>query len=112
MPDFERRALTEMERWVSDYESFVLDLNDGYDLCSAEYANDLAPRHFIEQNRGHPDIVGLRARIDAADSQLRQLLTPTKICFHGEYPATWFWYWGFPKNSPDLERDLVALGAI
>jgi hypothetical protein len=50
MPDFERRALTEMERWVSDYESFVLDLNDGYDLCSAEYANDLAPRHFIEQN--------------------------------------------------------------
>lgn len=112
MTDFQRRALTDMERWVSDYEYFVRDLKGGYDSCCAEYANDLAPRQLIEENRDHPGLADLRPRIHAADSSLRQLLIPTRTCFHGDYPATSFWYWGYPPNSPELERDLRSLGAI
>jgi len=112
MPEFQRRALTNFERWVSEYESLVSTLKDGYDLCSAEYANDLAPRQFIEENRDHPEIAALRPRVDAADSLLKQLLVPTKSCFHGDYPETWFWFWGYPSNSPELERDLRNLGAL
>jgi hypothetical protein len=112
MPNFIYRDLTNIERWVSDYESFVTEVADGYSMCIYEYTNDLGCRQLLEEHRSESEIQSIWRRVAAADTSLRAILRPTKKCIHGNYPDSWFWYWGCPPNSPELEGDLKSVGAL
>lgn len=114
MVDFTRRGLTDAEATVVKYEAFVATLSDGtgYGMCQAEYANDISCRQRLEDARTDPEVARLWARVEAADAQLKLLLLPTKRCIHGNAPQSCFWFWGYPANSPELERDLVSLGML
>lgn len=100
------------EDWITAYESLVAGLGDGYSMCIYEYANDLACRNLLEEYREDPRVACLWARVVATDAVLRELLLPARRCFHGDYPRSWFWCWGYPPLSPELEDDLRSRGLI
>lgn len=112
MIDFDYRDLANWERWGSDFEQFVAQISDGYSMSIYEYANDLGCRQLLEENRVKPEVQGVWNRVDKADDFLRPILIPTKRCFHGDNPRSWYWFWGYPPNSPELEDDLRSIGAI
>lgn len=103
---------TDIERTIAWYESFVASVAGGYDMCVYEYTNDLCSRQKLEDLQRSTATAALWKRIDAADGTLRRLLRPTKACIYGEYSKAAFWFWGYPPNSPQLEEDLRAAGAI
>ena len=100
------------EDWITAYESLVADLENGYSMCIYEYTNDLACRNLLEEHREDPHVASLWTRVEATDAVLRQLLLPTMHCFHGDYPRSRFWYWGYPPCSPELEDDLRSRGFL
>jgi|HubBroStandDraft_1064217.scaffolds.fasta_scaffold583354_2 hypothetical protein len=107
MVDYEHRPLTKAERSVAIYCDLVAH---GYhDIC-VEYPNDISCREYIEIHKDDPEIIGIWRRVEEADGKLRAFLIPTVRCIHGEYPRACFWYWGCPRNSPDLERELREAG--
>ena len=108
--DFSHRPLTKEEEWVTCYEGFVDSLTEGYSLSIYEYVNDLHCRKTLEENRNHPAIRSQWSRVQKADALLQSILLPTKHCLHGNYPKEYFWYWGYPPNSPELEADLREVG--
>jgi hypothetical protein len=112
MTDYSNQELSKYELLVSSYETFVGSLSDGYDMCIYEYTNDMSCRQILEEARLKPALVGLWSRVEVADSQLKNLLKPTKCCIHGTYPKESFWYWGYPPNSPELESDLREMEAL
>lgn len=113
MVDDVRRELTQAERWSAQYEGLVANIvSDGYGMCSAEYGNDLACRHFLYERRHSPEVIALSMRIEEADARFRSILRPLKACFHGAYPQECFWFWGIPPNSGELSSDLRAMGAL
>jgi hypothetical protein len=112
MPDFVHRELSRYERWVSSYEGFVNSLAEGYDMCIYEYTNDLSCRQRLEDARSNPQVQQIWARVERADALLRDILKPTKECIHGSYPREYFWFWGYPPGSPELESDLKSIGAL
>lgn len=112
MAKFVMRDATRHEQLVSAYEGLVASLDDGYDMSVYEYTNDLSCRDFLEEAREEPGVRELWSRVVAADERLRALLLPTLKCIHGRCPKEWFWYWGYPPNSPELENDLRSQGAI
>jgi len=113
MIDHLRHSLTQAQRWVATYEGFVDDVvADGYDMCVYEYTNDLSCRLFIYDNRSSVEIREMRQRIEVADQRFRDVLQETKKCIHGDYPKECFWFWSCPANSPELEQDLLEMGAL
>lgn len=105
---------TEVEapRWIAAYEFLAQTVGDGYDMCIYEYTNDMSSRELLHQYAEHPLVARYASRINAADEKLQQVLIPTKRCIHGDYPPTHFWFWTYPPNSPELERDLREMNAI
>ena len=112
MPGFSQKPLTEPERWVSQYESFVAELRDGYSMSVYEYTNDLSCRDRLEAAKETPEVAAMWARVERSDDVLRGLLLPTKRGISGDRPRSQFWYWGYPPGSPELEADLRSRGAI
>ena len=112
MPDFNARDLSDVERWVSFYESFVDSVRDGYDMCIYEYTNDLSCRDQLERRRADTDVQAVWARVVAADTAFRKFLIPTKCAIYGDAPSDHFWFWGYPDGSAELEADLKSMGAL
>jgi hypothetical protein len=112
--DFTFREPTGAHRAVLAYEGFVAELCEGrgYDMCLAEYANDLLCREWLEEARSDPAVVRMWSRVAAADAALRPILIPTKRCIHGQAPQSHFWFCGYPPDSPKLESDLRNLGML
>ncbi|PHS18991.1 MAG: hypothetical protein COA78_01100 [Blastopirellula sp.] len=98
--------LTNWQKLVTDYEAFVEETMNGYDDCIYEYTNDLACRNKLEESKDISEVKELWLRVKQADIKLRDSLIPLNKCIYGDYPKTWFWYWGYPKNSPELENDI------
>ncbi len=112
MTNFTRRDLTPTEELVSNYEGFIEDLSDGYDMGISEYTNDISCRSRLEELKDDSEVRTLWRRVQQADQRLKNLLKPTKGCIFGRYPETHFWYWGYPPGSPELEEDLRKMGAL
>lgn len=108
MPGFSHRSLTESERWVSDYESFVAELIDGYSMGVYEYFNDLSCRDRLEEAKETPDVAAMWPRVEESDRALRKLLIPTKRCIYGDRPSSYFWHWGYPANCREFEDGLSS----
>ena len=102
----------EAPRWLSFWSDAPAILADGYDMCIHEYTNDMSARELIERYRSHPLIATRETDIAMSDSRVVEILRPTKKCIYGDYPESHFWYWMYPPNSPELERDLREMGAI
>lgn len=102
----------EAPRWLAFWAQAPEIFADGYDMCIHEYTNDMSVRELIEQYRDHPLIKMYIPEIERSDAEVIAMLKPTKKCIHGDYPETHFWYWMYPLNSPQLERDLREMGAI
>jgi hypothetical protein len=112
MSDYTRRPLTEVEQQIACYEDVVSRAAGGYRMSVYEYTNDLACRQYIEERKERPELTKMWSRVEAADLKFKLTLLPTKCCIHGSYPKSCFWYWGYPPNSPELESDLKAMGAV
>ena len=102
----------EAPRWLAFWSDAPDALAEGYDMCIYEYTNDMSARELIEQHRDHPLIQMQSSEIERIDNRLISILRPTKKCIHGDYPKSHFWFWSYPPNSPELERDLQEIGAI
>lgn len=98
------REPTKEERLVHEYERLVDYICDGYEEIIYEYTNDLTCRSFIEEAlvKKCPNIIYLKKRIDQADKKFQAILLKTKVCIFGNYPKSYFWFWGIPKNSREL----------
>jgi len=112
MINYTHREPSKYELWVIAYEEFVEELKEGYDMSIYEYTNDMSIRQFLEDNRKELKEQVFWQRIELADIRLKEILKPTKCCIHGIYPIEYFWYWGYPPNSPELESDLKNIGAL
>ena len=101
------RELTREEKWVHNYESLVNYICAGYEEIIYEYLNDLACRLFIQEAIENKDenILLMEERIKKADEKLQSVLIKTKTCIYGDYPETYFWFWGIPKNSAELMNE-------
>ena len=95
------------EEWVRDYESLVNYICKGYEEIIYEYTNDLTCRLFIQEaiEQNNESILFMKDRIKIADEKLKSILQETKTCIHGDYPKTYFWFWGIPKNSDELMQE-------
>ena len=102
----------EAPRWIAAYESLADTLSDGFDKCIYEYTNDMTCRELLHQHFDHPIVREYKTRIVIADRKLRAILIPTNRCIHGDYPESHFWFWSYPPNSPELEKDLRETGVI
>jgi len=111
---FQYRNLTKEERWVSRYEALVKTVVSGYEEMIYEYTNDLTCRLFIQEgmDQGNNKILLMMPRIKHADEQFKKLLQPTKDCIHGDYPKSFFWFWGIPKNSKELMKEAELCGWV
>lgn len=112
MSAFTHRDPSKAERWVRSYEALVASLPSGYDLSLYEYTNDISVRQLLEERRTDRDVRALWSRVVAADTDLRAVLQHTESCIHGHYPRECFWYWGYPRHSPELEADLRSIGVL
>jgi hypothetical protein len=101
------RELTREEKLVSQYESLVDYICDEYDENIYEYTNDLACRLFIEEafEQKNESILFMKVRIERADEKLQTVLCKTKKCIYGDFPKTYFWFWGIPENSVELMNE-------
>ena len=101
------RELTKEENWVRDYESLVNYICDGYEENIYEYTNDLACRLFIQEaiKQNSENILFMEERVKRADEKLQSVLCKTKTCIYGNYPETYFWFWGVPRNSNELMNE-------
>lgn len=106
------REPNDLERSVAAWEKLGDEILRGYDMCIYEYVNDLQCRSYLEENRVDVSIVSMWPRVERTDLRVRTVLLPTKRCIHGEYPRSWFWYWSYPEDSPELEADLRIRGMI
>lgn len=98
------RELTKEERWVSNYEYLVKYICEGYEEIIYEYTNDLTCRLLIQNaiEENNPAILSMLRRIEISDSKFKAILLSTKECIHGDYPKSYFWFWGIPRNSDEL----------
>ena len=103
---FTYRAKTEFERYVDAYEGFVENVQSGYEMCLDEYVGDLLCRGILEEGKHRSDVARMWSRVERSDDRLRSLLLPTTKCIHGDHPREWFWLWGYPPKSPNVEEDL------
>ncbi len=101
------RNLNDEEKWVSEYESLVKYISEGYEEIIYEYTNDLSCRLFIQRaiENGNSEVLVMSKRVKRADIKLKQLLQKTKQCIHGDYPKSYFWFWGVPKYSEELMNE-------
>ncbi|QDT99885.1 hypothetical protein [Gimesia aquarii] len=112
MTNFKSRRPSKIEDRVSEYESLVDSLLDGYSMSIYEYINDLYCRQYLEEHKDDPDVSGLWSRIERTDSRFLAILNSTKRCICGNYPQSYFWYWSYPSHSPVLEQDLKENGML
>lgn len=112
MTSFESRRPSEIEERVSEYESFVDSLLDGYSMSIYEYTNDVYCRQYLEEQKDTPGVSDIWSRIETIDSRFLTILNPTKRCIYGSYPQSCFWYWSYPLHSPELEQDLKENGLL
>ncbi len=105
--NFKFREPTKEEKWVTDYETLVNYICEGYEEIIYEYTNDLACRLFIQEaiEKRSERILLLKDRIKRTDKKLQSVLQKTNTCIHGKYPQTYFWFWGIPKNSKELMNE-------
>lgn len=89
---------------MSEYESLVNYIYEGYEEIIYEYTADLLCRLFIQRamEEKNKDILSMKERIDRADKKLKSVLLETKECIQGDYPKNYFWFWGVPGNSEEL----------
>ncbi len=110
--NFENRDLDEIELNLQKYETFVDGIKNGYRMDIYEYTNDLFCRNFLEENKHKQELVKIWSRVELADKIFKEYLVKTKECIDGNYSESYFWFWGYPKNSPELEGDLKKLNII
>jgi hypothetical protein len=105
MKNYREPSVEEMR--VKNYESRVNYIYEGYEEIIYEYLNDLACRLFIEESiaQGNENILPLKPRIDKADERLKAILRKTNTCIYGNYPESYFWFWGIPQNSTELMNE-------
>ena len=105
MPIF--RELTNEENWVREYEYLVNYICEGYKEIIYEYTNDLACRLFIQEaiEQNNEKVLSMEERIKKADEKFQSVLHKTKMCIHGNYPESYFWFWSIPKNSIELMNE-------
>lgn len=101
-----KRKPAEVDRWLTSYEALVDSAVEGYRRSLFHYTSALFCRLSLEEASAEPEVEELWPRVEAADARLRAILVPTKHCFHGRYPRDYFWFWGYPANSPQLELTL------
>ncbi|MEP6903301.1 MAG: hypothetical protein ABJA66_16355 [Actinomycetota bacterium] len=101
------REPTQEENWVRKYESLVNYICDGYEENIYEYTNDLACRLFIQEasKQNSESILFMNERVKKADEKLQSVLQETNTCIHGNYPKTYFWFWGVPENSDEFMNE-------
>ena len=104
--------MTRANEMLSAWESLVGDMASGYTMSVYEYSNDLYCREYLEVNRYEESVAAIWSRVEKVDQIAQSFLLPTVGCFHGNHPRSWFWYWGVPGNSPELESDLRARNLI
>lgn len=112
MTNFKSRHSSEIENRVSEYESLIDSLQDGYSMSIYEYTNDLYCRQYLEEHKDDPVVSELWIRIERIDSRFLKMVNSTKRCIHGNYPQSYFWYWSYPINSPEIEQDLKENGML
>lgn len=101
------REPTKEENKVREYESLVNYICEGYEEIIYEYLNDLSCRLFIQERIEQNDesILFMKERIKKADEKLQSILRQTKTCIYGNYPESYFWFWGIPRNSAELMNE-------
>ncbi len=105
--NFKFREPVNEEKLVTDYETIVNYICEGYEEIIYEYTNDLACRLFIQEaiEQKSKNILPLENRIRSTDKRLKSVLQETNICIYGNYPKEYFWFWGIPKNSNELMNE-------
>jgi hypothetical protein len=96
------------EGLIEKYESFVSEVEEGYELGFEDYANELDLRTIIGE-------LGLdqEDEIQDADERLQAVLIPTDEPIWADAPGRAFWTHGYPGNAGDeLEQDLRRLGFL
>ena len=108
------REPTKEENWVREYESLVNYICEGYEEIIYEYTNDLACRLFIQKciEQNNESVLYMKERISKADKKLQFILRKTKTSIYGNYPESYFWFWGVPQNSNELMNEAKLNGWI
>lgn len=112
MTDFSSRDFSDAERWVSAWEGLADLIQDGYELGVDEYANDLSCRDQLERLRDTAEVRSLWQRVLVANKAFQSILVLTKRVIRGNAPKAHFWYWGYPKDSPELIADLMSMSVL
>lgn len=102
------------EHLVNRYEYLVAQVERGYGMCIYEYTNDLTCRIAIQERLETDSDIdeSLLLRLDRADTKLKANLLSTSGSIYGSYPQSHFWFYGIPKNSPELVEDAKGLGML
>lgn len=105
--NFKFREPTKEEKWVTQYETLVNYVCEGYEEIIYEYTNDLSCRLFIQEaiEQKSERIQTMTDRIKRADKKFQSFLQKTNVCIHGNYPDRYFWFWSIPKNSKELTNE-------
>lgn len=79
--NFKFREPVKEEKWVTEYETLVNYICEGYEEIIYEYTKDLACRSFIEEaiEQKNKNILSLKNRIKRADKKLQAVLQKTKV---------------------------------
>ena len=96
------------------YEKLVEEIEGGYSMCIYEYTNDLYCRNIIQEmlDNGYAPKKEALARLAMFDTRLKELLLPTTVSIHGNYPSQYFWFYGVPRNAPEVQEDARAIGVL
>ncbi|MEO7716137.1 MAG: hypothetical protein ABIY70_08035 [Capsulimonas sp.] len=94
--------------YLSAYQRLVEIIEDGYDMCIYEYTNDLHCRSALQKmlNEGAAPSDDERKRLTRLDDRLRAMLIPAGRSIHGQYSEEYFWFYGVPRNAPEVLEDM------
>ncbi len=113
MNEAEKPSQGEIERRIQQWKSLVYDsVAVGYLDSYDEYANDLGCRDFIERNRKYIEATPFWVEILKIDQVARENFIPTKGAWFGNPPKEHFWFWSYPRNSPQLEESLRLMQVL
>ncbi|MFL5579684.1 MAG: hypothetical protein ACJ8AO_04865 [Gemmatimonadaceae bacterium] len=102
---------------LDSYRDLVEDVEEGYGWNIYEYTNDLSCRLRLQQrlDAGGPAACPapeLLEELTALDARLRAVLVPTRGSIHGRFPSHHFWFYGVPRNAPEVLEDARSLGLL
>jgi hypothetical protein len=102
------------ESSLDAYRSLVEQIEEGYGMCLSEYTNDLHCRTLLQKllEEGYDPGTARSEQMGELDDRLRALLVPTTGSIHGSYPSDYFWFYGVPRNAPEVLEEARSLRAI